>query len=546
MSNAAVQLRVNERALVKNLKMAFSASDRTWLFELLQNARRAGASEVRLLSFPEEGRFVVEDNGAGITDFQNLFSIAESGWAQEIKDSEGPYGMGFLSALFVAKKIKITSKGTRISFDTEHALSFAEITSEQVDDDGRTRIHLQGMEKHTIPSAERIQEWVSGFPIPVFLNGGELDRPHSLENMQFRKHKGSLFHLIGEFCRTFIYLQGLPVLQSVGYRNNGFVAHLDPTKFQGRMPDRDTLVDQDTASHKIYAARAEVADAILSKRIDVAIQGNQQPAFLHEYGFNILQSDLLKHRLAEFDYLPSCLFLGFIEVSAMDQHYQQFSSVSPISKASVESGQVLLFDWDSITCEEDTKSMVFVEAAKGIAVNASIPRNHWAYPYVIRSVEDVKIHCDVFAHQVLPLSFHSVDVVLCDSYKLEAKVSSNAKGEFVLPVTVDSIPFYMDTPDKLQNIDGTLYIPSGSSGDSGVLLVDYYYDDNDPTSSDEVYEEDNASVIRVVKILRGGSPADLLRDLMQSSFSAFQYKTLVGQSFKVSYDNEGNLQVVEA
>ncbi|WP_204336359.1 ATP-binding protein, partial [Proteus mirabilis] len=89
---------------VKNLKFAFSNFS-TFLAELIQNSRRAGASmvDIRL-----EGKsLTVIDDGQGVQDFQKLFTIAESGWDAQTQSLENPFGMGFTSALFACEVLKV-------------------------------------------------------------------------------------------------------------------------------------------------------------------------------------------------------------------------------------------------------------------------------------------------------------------------------------------------------------------------------------------------------------------------------------------------------
>ncbi len=70
--------------------------------ELLQNARRAGATVVEIvieqLTGDDRGsRIVIQDNGSGIEDFQSLLTLGGSDWNAEIHQLEDPAGMGFFS-----------------------------------------------------------------------------------------------------------------------------------------------------------------------------------------------------------------------------------------------------------------------------------------------------------------------------------------------------------------------------------------------------------------------------------------------------------------
>lgn len=79
----------------------FRNDDYGVFIEVLQNARRAGATRVaiNIEAVPNESfsMVTVEDNGSGIEDFQMLATFGDSEWAPETIDSEDPAGMGFYS-----------------------------------------------------------------------------------------------------------------------------------------------------------------------------------------------------------------------------------------------------------------------------------------------------------------------------------------------------------------------------------------------------------------------------------------------------------------
>ena len=120
-------LKVNQGNLVKNLRFSFTNAT-TVLGELMQNARRAGATKVEIDFAPKTKTLVVRDDGCGIDCYQTLFTIAESGWDAEVVEQEHPFGLGFLSALFSCQYLEVESKGGRIAMPTEDILSFKPVT----------------------------------------------------------------------------------------------------------------------------------------------------------------------------------------------------------------------------------------------------------------------------------------------------------------------------------------------------------------------------------------------------------------------------------
>ena len=92
---------VNAGLLAKADRL-FLNSDDSIFVEMLQNARRAGATiiHVSIDDIPnkkEEAKIVVADNGKGIEDFQRLLTLGDSGWNSDVQEREDPAGMGFFS-----------------------------------------------------------------------------------------------------------------------------------------------------------------------------------------------------------------------------------------------------------------------------------------------------------------------------------------------------------------------------------------------------------------------------------------------------------------
>jgi len=146
--NAIVKIAVSEKGLIKNLKSVFS-TDKTFVRELLQNARRSGATEIHVTV--TDNAFVIRDNGCGIDDFQSLLTLAESGWTEQGVVVEKPFGMGFFSALFAGESVKIFSKGKVLKIDTAKATNFEDLHVAMLKEPTlpfRTRMALKGFWRH--------------------------------------------------------------------------------------------------------------------------------------------------------------------------------------------------------------------------------------------------------------------------------------------------------------------------------------------------------------------------------------------------------------
>ena len=121
-----IQVRINEEGALRNQRYAFT--DRyTLVTELLQNARRAGATRIDITHDASAQRLCVADDGHGIADFQKLLTFNESGWDEATSDQERPFGIGFSKCLYAASRCIVTSGRQRVDFATEAALAKAPI-----------------------------------------------------------------------------------------------------------------------------------------------------------------------------------------------------------------------------------------------------------------------------------------------------------------------------------------------------------------------------------------------------------------------------------
>ena len=92
--------KVNPRLLTKADRLFIGSVDGR-IIEILQNARRAGATEVRISN--KEEIVTVQDNGSGIDDFQKLLDLGGSGWDEKLEAGEDPAGVGLFSLGLVNK-----------------------------------------------------------------------------------------------------------------------------------------------------------------------------------------------------------------------------------------------------------------------------------------------------------------------------------------------------------------------------------------------------------------------------------------------------------
>jgi len=128
-----IQVRINEEGALRNQRFAFS-NRFTLISELLQNARRAGATCIEIHHDAAARLLSVHDNGRGLDDFQKLLSLHESGWDESTCVEEQPFGVGFSKSLYAATRCVVTSGRQRVDIDTAAALSKTWIEVEQIDE----------------------------------------------------------------------------------------------------------------------------------------------------------------------------------------------------------------------------------------------------------------------------------------------------------------------------------------------------------------------------------------------------------------------------
>ncbi len=132
----SVELKVNVINQLKLLRQSTFKDIYCFLDEDVQNAQRAKATEVRITVDRSNNAVIIKNNGNILSNPQALFSIAESDWDDEVRNSESPFGMGFFSNITVSNLINVHSGNTYITFDVENMISTnnTEIKVEEIDE----------------------------------------------------------------------------------------------------------------------------------------------------------------------------------------------------------------------------------------------------------------------------------------------------------------------------------------------------------------------------------------------------------------------------
>lgn len=108
-------VRADASSILRNILNYFS-DNFACIQELLQNARRAEASEVRVEIDTRAGVVTVTDNGHGVIDPEDLLNIGKSEWNEGVR-AERPAGMGLFSVFKLGGLAEVRSGRWRLTLD---------------------------------------------------------------------------------------------------------------------------------------------------------------------------------------------------------------------------------------------------------------------------------------------------------------------------------------------------------------------------------------------------------------------------------------------
>lgn len=184
-----IKAAVHPRILEKTDRL-FTNDDESVFVELIQNARRAGATSIEVTteeseSDPASYTVTIHDNGQGIADFQDLLTLGGSGWSDDTQAREDPAGMGFFSLCRSEVEVSSGHQSVKISPAVFSGKEVAEVqpTAEFV---AGTRLRFsRNSSKQVLEAAlNRAAEFC---PVPVTLAGCILPQHDFLEGALYRE-----------------------------------------------------------------------------------------------------------------------------------------------------------------------------------------------------------------------------------------------------------------------------------------------------------------------------------------------------------------------
>lgn len=184
-----IHSRVDPAAVTKVTRL-FNNTLGDILSELIQNARRAGASAVdlKVIEADEAAFLAIVDDGAGIEDPSVILALGRSGWGDDIARREDPAGMGVFSLagrdVEVRSCPRSTGDGWSIRIASGDWESGAPIAVAPCTHPFGTEIRVP-IDEQWPKSLETVAQRAARYcPLPVQLNGQDLPREDWLKGAE--------------------------------------------------------------------------------------------------------------------------------------------------------------------------------------------------------------------------------------------------------------------------------------------------------------------------------------------------------------------------
>lgn len=541
-----VALSFDLEALKHSMRFAF-ANDLTVIQELIQNARRAGATTVWVttgLSADGSPTVAIIDNGRGLEDFSVLLRVATSGWNDETKANEGPYGLGFMSAVYSAKHVEVVSLGKVLRMDRDRVLADGKFEVEDYEEalpDGAvTAVTLHGIDATKV--TQNIEHLVRGYAIDVICNGRSLPRPDSLDG----SYRATTVGHVKRNCTAYgkghvrVYLQGFCVHSEMGggYRSVHYdVVHLDPTKWHGKFPDRDVVINQ----ADMLAAVQEQLRALYVESLLEAKKRLPPGEFVETY-HSLAQSLGMLKVFNDVDVLPKSFFRQ-VEGMPHDTEYpgeflQQGQEGEFFTRADLEAPGIVVGQLEMYSAEDDvdnTRRWVFAYASNAWMLRTDLDDEHWVYHLVSlheesdvtmrpvgvtrkRKVDSYRLHC-----------VGTVELVLCD----DIEVILDGSETLLL-----GVPVYDEE-------NATIYVPIRDGApmyiDSSVIQQVSSYRWDDDFHEDE-RDEDERAINQMVRELASDTPEEQLALSIEAAISS--YSNVRKLTCTIEVDAAGKVKVL--
>lgn len=541
-----MKISVNAEKTIQNFSSVLTDPTKV-LSELIQNARRAGATRIEIemtqATDTEPSVFKIIDNGVGISDFNKLFTLSESGWSAD-NAPECPFGMGFFSVFYAAEHVTIESCGNRIALQSSSALNFEDFGEPElgVVPVGYTKIALSGVKFSTSNAEWKIKDLARHSSVDIYLNGGLL--PSDLALRHYAQVGTALVESpFGTLVMGSPFSEHLTVvLQDLKIYTDGHHYErnvLFSQTLKARMPDRDRLINEFDVIVEIKQWLAE------HYRVELAgiraVMANDV-AFLDAHYDAVLKFS--PKTLLEIDYLPA---QAFFEVeypsSRYDDVWLNVSHESGLFKADAANHFCCLGGFD---LEYHPVAANFVYFAKAYIIKHALPEGHWFVDA-----------CDI------PLGEDSFNVVATEAITFDYFLPYNGGGQAVVAksLSIEHVTGlrasvvnggmlthandYIGEPtcarivvdDEVQECAPTIMI-SGSFDSRALLLQVNSYGDGDEGYDETALDADAESFDKQYIAATGGDVETILSSLL-GTLPPVLIQRLQNKAYTLEVDDKG-------
>jgi hypothetical protein len=233
--------------------------------ELVQNAFRAGATEIHIQVDPDAGQLTIRDNGRGIQSLEDFLTIGDSAWDEEIVE---PAGMGFYAHFGYSKTTTVRSQGKCYLF-TPECLQGAPVEIRGCKESAWTEIAVEGIESKVLAEIDfaRMRPLPhAGSALTFTINGKAV--PNLLDEMTPLKTCAGRLYLRRTSSPATIpsgVWQGLPVCYTQNTRlylqwpHSECVWWVDPASgVRPRLPGREAFIQDDNYNQALAIIAQEI------------------------------------------------------------------------------------------------------------------------------------------------------------------------------------------------------------------------------------------------------------------------------------------------
>lgn len=462
-TSAEIKSSVNEKRFFQTMGHLFATSY-SFLGELMQNARRAGASLIDFNFDENKKSLVLTDNGSGIEDFAVLIQFCESKWGEDVVLNDKPFGMGLYSLFFACSTVRVRSRGLVLVVtldDVVESRSLKVLPDSEPVTTG-TAIELLGLNEKLLGRDMLRQQCVDrakGFPVPVQFNGELLPRPDAQENLQGENTEIGFLSLSGvrgdgkelTHHNARLYLQGLPIDGGVDRYATTNVIHLDSKSFTAVMPDRSVLFNKQEQCERIIGVMIQTMRAYLVRQ-QASLPGDE---FVLRHWDDCVKL-AVPHLLNGTPFIPGRIVHGIQGQSQCreDNFSRCYGDKVVITREQVATGQVKIWHDAPSTSGEEAEAAAFLRVMEALDIRvANVPVGHW--------LREITPRCaDMFIERVTPVNEQGridagdmCEAVLVDAVEIEIKSSTDADFSLIYREESEFIVVPADLSDLEDNFD---------------------------------------------------------------------------------------------